>query len=495
MSTEAETFDPPPDDLPPAPENGVAAVREPKEDHKPAYTRRAAASGQRQAPRAVTAPPRTFEESNAHEGRVSEKNDWPTKPGPLWLRILDWIPSQKIGEEPATIEDVMVGVERVSGGGQTGTVQLEPFEGIIAAGDESESADAALIRVVTDSYHLPVSDRRSKATFRLTFYWRRGAKGTIKISEAFPLDSPENIRRSRAARGQDARENSPLEPTPTTMANGRPIPQSTDPEILMELGRLREQTRAAGAAPVATTAPPVVVQQAAPVNIESQLEVVRLQAQLQAEKDKAAEKEKAEMRERDLQQQIRDLQAAKAMEAQNARFAALEARLNAPVQKSSQQELIEVLKATGLLVAAADGSLHPAVAGAPAVAPPAAAASAEDLAQRIVSHQDQADKARSTLRKALNFAEPSTEIVKPDEEEKPDEGFFDKMAKKLGDNLDVFGQMGLAAVGPIADAILQPGVAATVKTAASAAQEQLSKKAAGRPAPAGQPGWNSPPKA
>ena len=345
MPPDAETFELPPDDLQPPPENGVAAERAPKEEHKPAYTRRAAANGQRAAPRAVTAPPRTFEESNAHEGRVSEKNDWPTKPGPLWLRIIDWIPSQKIGEETATIEDVMIGVERVSGGGQTGTVQLEPFEGIVAAGDESESADAALMRVVCDSYHLPVSDRRSKATFRLTFYWRRGAKGTIKISEAFPLDSPENIRRSRAARGQDARENSPLEPTPTTMANGRPIPQGTDPEILMELGRLREQTRAAGVAPATVAAPAAT----APVNVEAQLEVVRLQAQLQAEKDKAAEKEKAEARERDLQQQIRDLQAAKDRDAQNARFAALEARLNAAPAKTVSQEIVEVLKATGLL--------------------------------------------------------------------------------------------------------------------------------------------------
>ena len=110
-----------------------------------------------------------------------------------------------------------------------------------------------------------------------------------------------------------------------------------------------------------------------------------------------------------------------------------------------------------------------------------------------MGHQEQADKAKSTLRKALGFTEQSTEIVK--EEEPEEQSFWDKMGKKLGDNLDVFGQMGLAAVGPIADAVLQPGVAATVKTAAAAAQEQLAKKAHGRPAPQGQPGWQQPPKA
>ena len=271
------------------------------------------------------------------------------------------------------------------------------------------------------------------------------------------------------------------------MANGAPLPPGLPPEILMELGDCEQKVHGRPqAAPTRCSA--------APVSIESQLEVVRLQAQLQAEKDKAAEKEKAEARERDLQQQIRDLQAAKDRDAQNARFAALEARLNAAPAKTAAQEIVEVLKATGLLVPGPDGQLHPAVAGAPAVAPPAAAASAEDLAQRIVGHQEQADKAKSTLRKALGFAEPSTEIVK-DEEDKPEPGLMDKLVKGLGANLDVIAQMGLAGVGPIADAVLQPGVAATVKTAVVAAQEQLAKKAAGRPAPQGQPGWQQAPKA
>ena len=483
---EAETFELPSDDLQPMPENGVAAVRAIREEREEPKTR--SDKGKKHAPnRSPNAPPRSFEEATvAVQGRpMNEKDLWPRQWGPLWLAILAWLPSQKIGEEPATPDDVMCGVERTAGGGQTGGATLEPIEGSQIAGDDNESGDRALQRVVTDTCHLHVSHKESRATFRLRFYWRRGGGGAIATSETFTLDSPKNILLARNYRGE-APEGEVLGPLPTAMANGAPLPAGLPPEILMELGELRAKVH--GKQP--TVAAPAAT---APVNVEAQLEVVRLQAQLQAEKDKAAEKEKAEARERDLQQQIRDLQAAKDRDAQNARFAALEARLSAPAEKTVAQQVVETLKAMGMVVPGPNGEPTVAVgAGAPGVTP---MQQLIDASKVIAESQKAGVTTKEVLMKTFGLVEPSTELAKPETEEPEEQSFWDKMGKKLGDNLDVFGQMGLAAVGPIADAVLQPGVAATVKGAAAAAQQQLEKKAQGRPAPQGQPGWQQPPKA
>ena len=490
--TEAETFDLPPDD--PPPENGVAAARPPKEDREPAYSR-SDRGRKHAAPRPPTAPPRSFEESNA-QGREPnpEKDTWPTKVGPLWLKILDWLPSQKIGDEVATPEDVLIGIDRISGGGQSGGAELEPIDGVAAVGDENESPDRALMRIIDDSYHLPVSDRRSKVTFRARFYWRRGGKGTIKQSETFTRDSPANILKMRMARGQDAREVHTLDPIPNTMSNGQPVPPGVPPELLLELGELRSRVHGKQqAAPVVVPAPA-----APPQNVEAQLEVARLQAQLQAEKDKAAERERAEKEKAELQQQIRDLQAARDKDAQEARFAALEAKLNTPPTKSVAQEVVETLKALGIVVPDANGQpTVAAVAGQPYTAPSITPQQQlMDAARTIAEGQKAGETTREVLRKTFGFAEPSTEIVK-DEEEKEEPGILDKILKGVGGNLDVIAQGGLAMVGPFADAVLQPGVAATVKGAAAAAQEQLAKKATARPVVSGgqTAGWQSPPKA
>jgi hypothetical protein len=482
--SEAETFDPPPDDdLPPLDdelhENGLATEVAPEQKRKRAYTRRRAldTNGKEREPtrRDPDAPPQTFEEMTvaAHPNRKhDERMYWHKQVEALWPQILEWLPTYKIGDEFATPDDVLIGVTRLSGGGQSGGAKMNPpIEGGQVCGDETESPDAALMRIVSDSYHATIADRRARGTYKLRFYFRRGGKGPIAESEPFVLDSPDNLAKVRASVGKNYREVETLEPLPDMPAD---MPEEWRKRFL----DLQAQVSKSKPSQTVVQLPPPP-----PANIEAQLELARMQERL-----KASEAQNA------LELKIAQMEAKSREDALSARFAALEARLAAGPQKTSAQDMIDVLKTVGLLVAGPDGQLHPAVAGAPVVAPPAAAASAEDLAQRIVSHQDQADKARSTLRKALNFAEPSTEIVQVDEE-KPEESFWDKIGKKLGDNLDVFGQMGLAAVAPIADAVLQPGVASTVKTAAVAAQEQLAKKAAGRPASNGQPGWQQPPKA
>ena len=150
-----------------------------------------------------------------------------------------------------------------------------------------------------------------------------------------------------------------------------------------------------------------------------------------------------------------------------------------------------------MLVPGADGQPTVAVgAGQPYTAPGVTPMQQLIDASKVISESQKAgETTREVLRKTFGFTEPSTEIVKDEPEEKEEPGLLDKLAKGIGANLDVLAQMGLAGISPIADAVLVPGVAATVKTAVVAAQEQLAKKAMGRPAAQGQPGWQTAPKA
>lgn len=495
--TNAAPFDLPEDD-PPVPENGILQERPEQEEHKRKYQRRATAAegGKRNPPLPAEAPPRSFEESNAAKypsKEPSEKDVWPTKVGPLWLKILDWLPTQKIGEETATPEDVLIGLDRVSGGGQTGGAELEPIDGAAAAGDENESGDRALMRIVTDSYHIPVSDKRSRATFRAKFYWRRGGKGTIKQSESFTLDSPENLQKMRLARSQDGGEVQTLGPLPTAMANGAPLPPGLPPEILMELGELRAKVHGKPQVPAVIAAPP-------PVNVESQLEVARLQAQLQAEKDKAAEREKHQREMEALQQQVRDLQAAKDREAQEARFKALEARLNAPPAQDADARLAAVmlqqLQALGLVQVGPDGKPQPVGAGTPYQAP--AVPPAQQVlaaAQVLASQQKEGENARETLRKAFGFADPRTEIVEAPEE-KPEPSFWEKHVAPIAKGIMAHPEGPLAALAFIADGSPLGGMAKQAADAIGAGRAAVSAAKPTGPAPtSGGAGWTNPPSA
>ena len=60
-------------------------------------------------------------------------------------------------------------------------------------GDESESPDAALMRTVTDGFHMGQCKRGHSATYKLRFYWGSGVAGgrPIRESDPFTLDPPE----------------------------------------------------------------------------------------------------------------------------------------------------------------------------------------------------------------------------------------------------------------------------------------------------------------
>jgi hypothetical protein len=489
VSDNVPSFDIDDDEMPEVgtPENGVA--RKPEESTppkaRPTSHRRSGEDQGKENRTVVRAhdPPRDFAEGNnlKNPDRSSPKDVWPVEARALWLKILDWLPTQKIGERQATVDDVMIGVQRISGAGQTGPAMFpDPIEGASVAGDENESADAALMRVLTDTYHMPVADRRSRGTYRLKFYWRVGGKGDIKWSEPLTLDSPENIARVRLARKQIDPSTDVLSPAATTLADGRPIPAGSNipPEVLLELGALRADKARAEGRPVDTVAVSSAKMAVQPADWEQRLKLERELAEARAaakaaeDARKMAENHAAEKAE--LQRKLDALEAKQREEALNARLRALEERVSnpAPDASSLRQQILAELQAAGIIAVGPDGRPVPAHSYPP-TSPAQQILDAVKVAADVRAAEE---KTKAMLREAFGFADPQEGEQTGEKEDEPT--LVGKFMKFIGSNMDTILAGGSVVVAAAADSLLQPNAAKVIKGALQAAQEQAARRQA-----------------
>lgn len=421
MTQPLQPIDLPDDDDDPVPEAGVARAPEPT--RVPSHHAQSAAGRKKRenmAPAVRAAdPPRDLDTS------ADEKAGWPTALGPLWLKILSWLPTQKVNEREATPDDVGITVLRVSGGGQAGGVTFpEPIEGGEVVGDESESADAALQRILTERFHLYVSDERSRATFRCKFYWRIGGRGDIKTSEPLMLPSPLDIKRSRKSTGDAG----------TTLerggdGGGKDYLHGRLEAELEALRRENEQARREGRAPkpVEQLVAPAGAQPgdwAERLRLERELAEARAKAASEEAARKAAETHAAETAE--LRRQLDAMKAAQEREVLERRLAEMERRISQP-QASQPSEIIQVLQTLGLIQVGPDGKPIPVGAGQPYTSPGITPEDQILNAAKVMADARAAEeKTRETLRRAYGFQDPKTEIVQAEAEEKEEPGFLDK---------------------------------------------------------------------
>lgn len=503
----------------PVPENGVARQpsAEPKSPKPEPKHRRRVTDEQRAAfrpPIRPEDPPRDFATGhNPHKpGVTSEKDTWPTKPGPLWLKILDWLRTggedggpQKIGERDASSDDVMIAVERVGGGGGGGAAEFpDPIEGSSVEGNDSESGDTLLMRRVTDSYHVPLSDPRARATFRLRFYWRQGGRGDIKKSEPFTLPSPIDIKRSRAASGEAAAEVTPLSPLGAAAASpgGKDYYHGRLEEKVAALEREAEQARKENRAPRPVEQ---VMQPAAggmPADWQRQLDLEKRVAVAEAEKKWLEEKNgllashAAKIAE--LENSLKSLETKAKDDSIAARIQALQDRIEHPPPPPPHEveaRYLAQLVARGIVTTTPDGQPAPMKSVVEGLTLEQAIAQIIQDPATYSKLQAAYQRYRDTVRSVHGFEEPRTEIV-PSEPEEPEEpkGVWGMAKDWIGKNGDVLLAMGLEGVDQAAGAVLVPSAAASVKGVVAMGKEQLKRKAEGaapRAAPP-PPGWKPP---
>lgn len=239
------------------------------------------------------------------------------------------------------------------------------------------------------------------------------------------------------------------------------------------------------------------------IDLERQLAEANAKAKAADDARIAAEKhaaEKAEMQRQidKLEAQRKEDQAARDKEEQNARIRALEERLNQPpaAVPASEDErtarvLVAQLTALGVIKLDATGKPIPVSVTPP---PMPASASAESLAQAIVDHRTQADKAENVLRQSLGLEPRSNaaEVLAPEPEEKEEPSLLQKFGKTVAENADVIFAGGAVVINAVADNVLKPEVASVVKSAVSEAQQQAARKSVGRAMPSGGGGGRPP---
>jgi hypothetical protein len=435
-------FELPPDDPPPA---DVAEERQEKSARRRSPpTGDDKRGGMQETKREVSTngapkPPNKTVIDQANEN-TKNPDAWPTNADALWPLVLGHLAESGVGPDQVVVHvsrsalgQFVAEKDRVKIGVIRGD-SIKPYGGM--------SASEAQFFYLLNTYHCIPAPGFGKARYELEYRYADGTRiktgyleldsyATLKAIAERTSEIGAEITKAAAseASGQPARP-PPIMPLPGQPQQHHYVPSpaqmgSMPTEMAMEWGVMKERERVRAAQenrPVQEVPPPTSMP-----NNEAAIAWEREKAAMQLAAQTATNALELKIKEMEMKQAAAD--AAREKAALLDRLAALEHRMSHPAE-SEEGKMLKQLIAFGVVQVGPDGKPVPVGAGASYVPPGKASTPEQQLmeAARVIAEGQKAgETTREVLRKTFGFENPSTEIVKEEEEKKPEPTWFDKV--------------------------------------------------------------------